>query len=154
MAEYISVIKPPLKDLSFIPKVSEVRALSEELLALGETETIYGGIMGLSAHYRHFGVINPKKHKFPITLTTIKEDTDPYHASQLEKTMEWLIARKVPASTGMSLMELLNLPTYELRMLKSAIMSSEVIEKRARDQAARRAASAPTHEMLKGFDLN
>ena len=61
----------------------------------------------------------------PLSLVMLHESIDTVNDSLLEKTINKLIQYKLPKFTGMSINELLDLPTYELKMyIRSAINAS------------------------------
>lgn len=64
----------------------------------------------------------------PISLVTMNEEYDVYTDSPLEQTIFTLIRLKIPEATGMSVKELLALPTYELKMIYRSVKKAKIIE--------------------------
>lgn len=70
----------------------------------------------------------------PLSLIMLHDSINTVKDSLLEKTIDKLIQNKIPKMTGMSVKELLDLPTYELKMylrssVKLGIKDSKVINK-------------------------
>ena len=57
-----------------------------------------------------------------FSLATLHESIDTVNGSLLELTIDRLIRLKVSKSTGMGIDELLELPTYELKMIIRSIV--------------------------------
>lgn len=64
----------------------------------------------------------------PITLVTMNASTDFMNNTMLEKTIFRLISLKIHTITGLSIVELLDLPTYMLQMLMRSVTKAGVIE--------------------------
>lgn len=66
----------------------------------------------------------------PITLVTMNASTDYMNNTMLEKTMDRIIQLKLHTITGMSLTEILDLPTYMLQILMRNVTRAGIIENR------------------------
>ena len=83
-------------------------------------DPISNQMLTLEAYENAFN-IQPKKDASPISLVTMNATTDIYTNGILEQTMQKLIACDMYKETGISVMEALNLPTYELKALYCAL---------------------------------
>ena len=100
---------------------------------MGNYDPITNRMLMIEKYERAFGINDPVNSS-PVTLTTGNEVTDLYTDSLLEKAYTKLINVRAPELTGMSVKEILDLPSWKVRTLMRALGNSEII-KSEQDQA-------------------
>lgn len=105
-----------VKDPQFTPNPILVQDLWKSFITLDTNDSITNQMLAMESYERSFGIQNINS-KSPIALATMSVDTDCYTNSLLEKTIDRIISMKLFKITGMSVSELLDLPTYELKMI-------------------------------------
>lgn len=80
-------------------------------MEMDSVDTISTQMLLMEKYEIALGIQKPE-HKNPVTLCTMKESNQLHIGSLTENIMFYLISRKIPEMTGMSVNELLNLPTY------------------------------------------
>lgn len=91
-----------------------------------------------------FNILSPRSDSAwqALSLVCMSEAEDIYNGSIYQATVTRLIKLKVPQSTNMSLIELLDLPTYELKSLLVSIEQAEA-ERRAETDRLRMSGELP-----------
>lgn len=127
----------------------------DQLLSIYAGDRITQKMLAMRAYELSFGVIKHGVDKSKITLATMTESADVYKGSPLELTILKLLRLKLPKVTGMSIKELMDLPTYELKMYIQQVVKANEIEREEDAQAAAKAAKEgkAKHDHLRGFDI-
>lgn len=105
-----------VKDPNFDADESTLENLWGDLLKSVPHDSITNQMLAMEAYEQAFG-IQTTGASSPITLVTMKDSTNYLKDSMLERTIDRIIQLKLHKLTGLNLNELLNLPTYELKMI-------------------------------------
>lgn len=92
-------------------------------------------LMMLEKYQKAFGILT-EDTVGPAVCGTMKVSTSPIQQSMLRGTYETLIKNRVPELTNMTICQLMDLPTYELKTLLETIKGIHEKEKAA-DEAAK-----------------
>ena len=123
-AESAGLIKHP----GYLADMVQVTApLHHRFMLLKPTDNIMAQMMLQEQYELAFG-IQTTKDASPISLVTHSEATDIYTDCLLEKTITKLIKYKVPELTGMSLQQLLDLPTFQLKTIMRSVRTVRKLE--------------------------
>lgn len=109
------VVDPLWKDINAMPDYGDY--VTNRLIALEKYQKALGLV--------------PKDSTKPLVCATMKTGTNPITGSALAATYEVLIKNRVPELTNMTLYQLMELPTYELKTLLATIKGIHEKEKAA-----------------------
>jgi len=125
--------EPRVKDPDFSTTTSDIETLWDSLLKNDTYDSITNQMLAMESYERQFK-IQDSSSVSPITLVTMKDSTDYHKDSLLEKTIDRIIQLKLHKLTGMTLVELLDLPTYELKMIFRSVTKAGKVEKKKMDE--------------------
>lgn len=74
-------------------------------------------MMALEAYELMHGIQKGDGTESPVTLVTMKEQTDYIGGSDLERTYAFLLKAKLHTVTNLNILQLLELPRWELQMI-------------------------------------
>lgn len=126
----------------------------ERLIGLPPADPIAQQMLMLREYELNFGILNPKVNKSPVTLATMNEATDKLSGSLMEATILKLVRLKLHKATGLTIPELLDLPTYELQMYVDSVIEAKRLEDLERSDVARKAGRGKQDDFLKGYDMD
>ena len=109
--------------------MTKIDTLWESFLDMPTYDSITNQMLIMEAYETAMGIY-PDTDRSPITLVTMNASTDFMHNTMLERTIDRIIQLKLHTITGMSLMEILDLPTYVLQMLLRSVTKAGIIENR------------------------
>ncbi len=105
-----------IKDLFYQVNREKLDELWNSFLTIKSYDSISNQML-LMEKYEEILEIQTNESKTPIPLVTINNTTDIYNNSLLEKTITKIMRSKLCELTGLSITELLALPTYYLQMV-------------------------------------
>jgi hypothetical protein len=116
-ASWSGVIKAP----GYIADITELAdPLWKSFTTLESFDHITNQMLLMEKYELSFG-IQPTENASPISLVTMNDSTDIYTNGLLERTIYRLIKMKAFEYTGLSITELLDLPTYKLQIVLRAL---------------------------------
>ena len=106
-------VKSPL----YIPDFEVIDQVWDDVLSMATNDPISTQLMRMQSYGKAHGWFD--KSSNPLMLAMFNEQSNYMQGNLKEKTIERLIKLELPKLTGMSVYELLKLPTYELRSIVS-----------------------------------
>jgi len=108
-----------IKDLYYRLGDDKLKELWNSFLTMKNYDSVSNQML-LMEKYEEILGIQSNESNLPISLVTINQGTDVYHDSVLEKTLTKIMKSKLCELTGLSITELLELPTYYLQVVFKA----------------------------------
>lgn len=116
MAELGEILLTPLvKDPHFMVAHKAIDELWTKYTKMNSYDSITNQMMMVEAYELALG-IQTQESNSPITLATINRSTNFMENTLLERTINKIIQMKMCSATGMTVIEILNLPTFEVMM--------------------------------------
>lgn len=127
----------------------------QELLAMPPRDSITNQMLAIEKFEMFTKIQKNDGSEIPISLVTMKRTRDYVTDSEWERTLKIIMKLKLHNATGLNILELLDLPRYQLRLIidTAAILAREEpsvmadMEKRAKE-AAVSSAKAQTKKIM------
>jgi len=125
-----------VSNTEFIIQPEELDKLWRNILELDTSTNAITNQMLIEELYENSIGITNKTDPSPISTSTHSYSTECFVDSQLEHAITRIMRMGLPKLTGMSVDELLNLPTYELQMYYRAAVSISKVKSEVIDELA------------------